>query len=164
MDVTRDSDEAVVFEALLTPNQSLGRKGFLLVMGALALLSFCAGVVFLSVGAWPVIGFLGLDVLLLFFAFRANFRHARRFERVTLTRDSLLVEQVNHYGRRRAFRMRPAFVRVELEEPAEPDTPLYLALGSKRLAIGGFLAAQDRADFARALRTALSEARRPAAL
>ena len=43
-------------------------------MVAIGAVSFVAGVVFLLMGAWPVFGFFGLDVLLLYWAFRLNYR------------------------------------------------------------------------------------------
>ena len=70
--------EPTIFSAVITPHRSLGGPGFWLLMAAVAGLSFVAGIVFLLLGAWPVFGFLGLDVLLVFWAFRANYRAAAR--------------------------------------------------------------------------------------
>ncbi len=152
--------EAPLFEALLTPHRSLTPRGFLLLMGLLCALSFGSGLAFILSGAWPVMGFLGLDVLLVWWAFRANYRHARQSERLVLTRDSLAVERGTHHGRRRRWTFQPAWVRVEIAEPAEPDTPLTLTSHGRRLSIGSFLAAEERLDLAKALRAALAEARR----
>ncbi len=152
--------ETPLFDALLTPHRSLSPRGFLLVMGALCALSFGGGLFFFLSGAWPVVGFMGLDVLLVWVAFRLNYRHARQYERLVLTRDALAVERVTHYGERRAWSFQPAWVRVEIEEPAEPDTPLLLRSHGRRLSIGSFLSAEERLDLARALRAALAEARR----
>ena len=56
-------NEEEIFRALLVPHRSLGRKGFLIVMAAIGGSSFLTGLFFLSLGAWPVFGFFGLDVL-----------------------------------------------------------------------------------------------------
>ena len=77
--------EPALFSALLTPHRSLSGVGFLVVMGVLAGISFVGGVVFFFVGAWPVIGFLGLDVALVYWAFRANYLAAAAYEEVTVT-------------------------------------------------------------------------------
>ena len=66
-----------IFSALLTPHRSLGPTGFLILMACLGGLSFVSGIIFVSIGAWPVFGFFGLDVLLVYLAFRANYRSAR---------------------------------------------------------------------------------------
>lgn len=153
-------DEPPLFEALLTPHRSLGPRGFLLVMALLGAISFVGGLVFFLAGAWPVVGFLGLDVLLVWLAFRLNYRHARQYERVSLTRSSLQVERVTHYGERRAWSLEPTWLRVEIEEPPEPDSPLTLSARGRSLSIGSFLSAEERLELARALRRALAEARR----
>ena len=70
---------------MLTPHRSLGPTGFLILMAVLGGVSFAAGIVFLLVGAWPVFGFFGLDVLLIYCAFRLNYRAARAYEEVTVT-------------------------------------------------------------------------------
>ena len=84
MTAGNDFDQArqpELFSALLTPHRSLNRTGFLVLMVLLGAVSFAAGMVFLMMGAWPVFGFFGLDVLAIWWAFRANFRSAQRARR-----------------------------------------------------------------------------------
>ena len=157
--MTASPPEAPLFEALLTPHRSLGPRGFLVVMLLLSTISFTAGLVFFLAGAWPIVGFLGLDVLLVWIAFRLNYRHARQYERLVLTRDSLQVERVTHHGWRRVWSLPPAWLRVEIDQPPEPDSPLTLASHGRRLSIGSFLSADERLELAEALRTALRRAR-----
>ena len=71
------SQEPEIFSALLTPHRSLNRTGFVVLMAVLSVISFAAGVVFLMLGAWPVVGFFGLDVLAIYIAFKINFGRAR---------------------------------------------------------------------------------------
>ncbi len=150
-----------LFDAVLTPHRSLGPRGFLVLMTAVCVLSFGAGLVFFLVGAWPVIGFFGIDVVLIYAFFRINYRRARQYERVRLSPQQLRIDKVSHHGRWRSFVFQPAWVRVEMEEPAEPDTPLHLASHGQRLKIGSFLSAEERLDFAKALRGALRNASTP---
>src|ERR1044072_5530077 len=86
--------EPTLFSALLTPHRSLGNTGFLVVMGLIAGLSFMAGIMFLLLGAWPVMPFLGLDVVLIYWAFRANYRAAAAYEEGTVTPSELHVKKV----------------------------------------------------------------------
>ncbi|HEY7298508.1 MAG TPA: DUF2244 domain-containing protein, partial [Xanthobacteraceae bacterium] len=72
--------EPTIFSAIITPHRSLGPTGFLVFMLVLGGASFASGMVFLMAGAWPVFGFFGLDVLLVYWAFRANYRSARAYE------------------------------------------------------------------------------------
>ncbi|GAB5468919.1 MAG: DUF2244 domain-containing protein [Rhodospirillales bacterium] len=151
----------LLFDALLTPHRSLGRRGFLLLMWSLAGLSLGASLVFFLIGAWPVIGFFGLDLALLYLVFRVNYCRARQYERVRLSPRQLRIDKVTHHGRKRSFVFEPYWVRVEMREPAEPDTPLHLASHGRRLTVGSFLSAEERLDFARALQRALRQAHQP---
>ena len=157
--MSEPSREPPLFEALITPHRSLGPRGFLLVMGTLACFSFGAGLGFYLLGAWPVVGFLGLDVLLVWLAFRINYRQARQYERLSLTRDALTVERMTFYGERRAWTFQPAWLRVELERPPEPDSALYLASHGRRFAVAAFLSAQEKLELADALEAGLRRAR-----
>src|SRR5450759_3002853 len=87
--------EPTIFSVVITPHRSLGRVGFLLLMGIFGGVSFIAGMLFLAAGAWPIFGFFGLDVLLLYWAFRLNYRHAAAYEEVTMTPAALTVRKVS---------------------------------------------------------------------
>jgi uncharacterized membrane protein len=147
------------FDAVLRPNRSLGGRGFVLLMAALATLSFVAGVIFISVGAWPVFGFLGLDVLLIWLAFRASYRSGRLAETVKLTDDALEVRRVDAYGRGRAWRVPPTWLRVEISNVGEHDCRVTLRSHGEERVVGAFLAPEERKDLADALRAALARQR-----
>src|SRR5579872_4032025 len=88
--------EPTLFSAIITPHRSLSGFGFLVLMGAVGAVSFAAGTLFLILGAWPVFGFFGLDVLLVYWAFRLNYRAARAYEEVMVTPSELRVRKVSH--------------------------------------------------------------------
>ncbi len=147
------------FDALLTPHRSLGPRGFVILMAAVCVVSFGAGLAFYLSGAWPVIGFFGLDVAIIYLMFRINYRRAKQYERVRLSPEQLRVDKVSHHGRKRAFVFQPFWVAVEIQQPAEPDTPLHIASHGRRLRLGSFLSAEERVEFARALSQALRKVR-----
>jgi uncharacterized membrane protein len=150
-----------LFSAIITPHRSLGPTGFLIFMACLGGLSFISGIIFVSLGAWPVFGFLGLDVLLVYFAFRANYRSARAYEVVTVTASELMVRKVNHRGGVRQWTLNPLWVRLERIVHEEFGIErLFLVSRGRRVAIAGFLSPDEKASFARALTKALGEARR----
>jgi uncharacterized membrane protein len=150
-----------IFSAIITPHRSLGPRGFLIFMLCLGGLSFISGVVFVSFGAWPVFGFFGLDVLLVYFAFRANYRTARAYEEVTVTASELTVRKVNHRGGVRQWTLNPLWVRLERIVHEEFGVErLFLVSHGRRLTIAGFLGPAEKASFARALTSALGEAKR----
>jgi uncharacterized membrane protein len=160
----RDTSAAVdlkIFSAIITPHRSLGPTGFLIFMLCLGSLSFISGVIFVSLGAWPVFGFFGLDVLLVYFAFRANYRSARAYEEVIVTASELTVRKVNHRGGVREWTLNPLWVRLERIVHEEFGVErLFLVSHGRRLAIAGFLGPAEKASFARALTNALGEAKR----
>src|SRR5260370_31782389 len=102
-----------VFSALLTPHRSLNRTGFLVLMAFLSLISSTAGIVFLLMGAWPVFGFFGLDVLAIYWAFRINFRRARACEALLVTPSELRVRRVSHRGHVAEWVLNPLWVQID---------------------------------------------------
>ena len=91
-------DRRRLFSALLTPHRSLNRTGFLVLMAFVSAVSFVGGVAFCLMGAWPVLGFFGLDVLAIYWAFRINFRRADASEEISVTPSELRLRRVSHRG------------------------------------------------------------------
>ena len=147
---------AVFYDAVLSPHRSLPPRGFAVLMLALAAVSFCVSLAFVLHGAWPVTPFFGLDVLLVYWAFRINYRHARMREELRLTENSLTVERVSIYGERRRWQFQPFWLRVTLEEKDEDTNRLVLASHGRWLVIGSFLGPAERRGVASALKDALS--------
>jgi uncharacterized membrane protein len=153
--------EPTLFSALLTPHRSLNRTGFLVLMALLSLISFAAGVAFLLMGAWPVFGFFGLDVLAIYWAFRINFRRARACEEILVTPSELRVRRVNHRGHVAEWVLNPLWVQIDQKAHEEFGIEkLYLVSRGRRLAIASFLGPDEKASFVKALSTALQAARR----
>jgi uncharacterized membrane protein len=153
--------EPTLFSATLTPHRSLSRKGFIVLMAAVSLISFVAGMAFLIAGAWPVFGFFGLDVLLIYWAFRANYRAAAEYEQVRVTPSELKFRKVSARGEMREWTFNPLWVRLERETHEEFGVQkLFLTIRDRRLSIGGFLSPDEKDSFSTALTAALGEARR----
>jgi uncharacterized membrane protein len=158
---SRHDIEPKIFAAVITPHRSLGATGFLILMLCIGALSFACGIMFLLIGAWPVFGFLGLDVLLIYIAFKANFRAARAYEEVTVTASELTVRKVNQHGKVREWTLNPLWVQLDRIVHEEFGIErLFLVSRGRRLSIAGFLSPDEKASFAQALTAALGEARR----
>jgi uncharacterized membrane protein len=151
--------QPAMFRAVLTPHRSLGPRGFLILMAGVASVSFVTGIAFYLKGAWPVVGFLGLDVLLIYLAFKLNYRSGRLCETVEITSDTLLLTRVHPSGRKETFGCNPYWARVMLREWPDGRTDLRLATHGHELTLGGFLTDDERRDFATALKEALFAAR-----
>jgi uncharacterized membrane protein len=155
------SGEPTIFSATLTPHRSLGSLGFVIVMVVLGGVSFVAGMVFLALGAWPVFGFLGLDVLLVYWAFRLNYRTARAYEQVLVTPSALTVRKVSHRGQVVEWTLNPLWTRIDRQTHQVYGVErLFLVSRGRRLAIASFLGPAEKEEFATALAAALGEAKR----
>ena len=150
-----------LFSALLTPHRSLNRAGFLALMIFVSLVSFAAGLAFLLMGAWPVFGFFGLDVLAIYWAFRINFRHARASEEIRITPSELRLRRVSHRGHVVEFVLNPLWVQLDQKIHAEYGIEkLYLLSKGRRVSIASFLGPDEKASFAKGLVAALQAAKR----
>ncbi len=152
---------------VLTPHRSLGPRGFAILMSVTTFL--CAFIslrfLMLSSKAWPVAVFMMLDVVLLYWAFRANYRSATEREDIWLESKSLDVRQRARSGSERLTTLNPHWVKVELEELNEFQNRLLLVSHGNKLAIGHFLAPHERMEIYETLQSALarlnSMSRRP---
>jgi uncharacterized membrane protein len=154
-----DADQPF-FKALLMPHRSLGRRGFFLLIGALLFGWVVTGAFFLSVGAWPVFGFLGLDVLAVYIAFRINYRAARAREEVSVSRTLVDIRKIAPSGKREEHRFNPFWARFLVSRHSEIGITRMAVEGQgHEVAIGGFLNPDDRESFADAFGKALATAK-----
>ena len=149
------------YETVLRPHRSLPPRGFLILMLAIAGVSFVTGVAFVAMGAWPVTGFFGLDVLLLYGAFRLSYRSGRVRETVRLAGDDLTVERTSVRGEVRTWRFQAFWLRLRLIEQGAERNRLLLRSHGRELAIGGFLTAEERRSLAAEINDALTRYRNP---
>lgn len=145
---------------VLHPHRSLSPRGFLILMTIVSAVSFVAGAAFWWIGAWPVMGFFGLDVALIYWAFKLNYRSGKMFETIDLSPDVLKLTRVHPSGRREAYDFNPYWARVRLTVD-RPDgrTSLRLAAQGREVVFGKFLNDDERKDFANALTGALLKSR-----
>jgi uncharacterized membrane protein len=150
-----------IFSLTISPHRSLSPTGFAVFLGIVAFLNLTAGVVFWYLGAWPVVGFMGLDVVLIWIAFRWSYRQALRHENLTITGLELHLSRYadNRLLERRAFPR--GFVHVHLEHDGDRGLTGRLFLRSKgqTYEVGSFLGAQERSALAEALTKALAKPR-----
>lgn len=158
---SQDIADTPLFAARLTPHRSLGRGGFLVLMGIITVVSFATGIVFLTKGAWPVLAFFGLDVLIIYWAFRLNFRRAAATEDIIVTPYEIRVRRVSHRGHVVEWTLNPLWVQLEQKSHAEFGIEkLYFVSRGRRLSIASFLGPDEKASFSKALLAALQAAKR----
>ena len=152
-------DSSQNFRATLRPYRSLSRKGFVILMAVLIGLNFAAGTAFYLLGAWPIAPFLGLDVALVWWAFRKSYSEALKEERIEVTEHELVLRRFDHDKQREELHFTRGWVLVELEEDRARELigGLYLRFRGERTEIGRFLGAHERQAFAGLLRGALAK-------
>ncbi len=154
-----NDDRDTVLDLVLRPHRSLSPAGFWAVMVTVVGFSFVAGIVFWSLGAWPVVGFLGLDALLVYIAFRASYAAGRTYERIRLSPDSFVIERVSAAGRRESVSLQPYWLRVELADEPAPENHLRVWSHGRAYTLGAFLPPKERAEVAGILRAGLARIR-----
>lgn len=158
---TATAAEPPVFSVVITPHRALDSKSFRTVMTLCCLATIVSSIPFIVIGAWPVAGFFGLDLVALYAAFHLNFRSARSFEEVVLTPIELLFRRVTHRGERREWRFNPLWTKLDRETDDEFGCrSIALVSRGERVVIARDLSPHERASLADALSTALSGVKR----
>jgi uncharacterized membrane protein len=151
--------EIIYLDEALRPNASLSPRAFLIVMSLVGVFSFAGGVLYLTLGAWPVFGFFGLDMLAIWFAFKLSFRAQEQVTFVRVDNDCLRLWHKQRGKDDKTADLPVAFVRIELETPTTPHTHLHIAYSDKAYIIGRFLTPDQRTSLAKRLRQAVHQAR-----
>ena len=154
------SDEPL-YAARLSPHRSLSRRGFGFLMAFTGVASAIWSLPFFLAHAWPIVGFLGLDVFGVWLAFRLSYAQARAHEDLRVTPYEVSLAKVSAKGERREWRFNPLWVRFEREEHPEFGLQkLAFAERARRVEFARFLGADQKAEVARDLSAALASARR----
>jgi uncharacterized membrane protein len=156
--MSETSAPAVHFTTRLVPYRSLSPEGFKWLMRVAIGANLAIGLPLYYLGAWPVLGFMGLDVYLLWWLFQRNYLDARRSETLTLTDGQLIVDRISPDGEREQHRLDAYWLRLELQGEAER---LLLISRGNRLVVGRFLAPAMREQVAEQLNAALAAYRSP---
>lgn len=155
-----DPRGAAFFDIELKPYRSLGPRGFAILIGVVALGNLGAGVAFWLIGAWPVFAFCGLDVLLVYMAFRFSYRQQRAREFIRLDDTTLEVRRVDVRGHEQVWRLQPYWLRIECDAEDE-SANLRIWSHGRALPLGVFLSPDERRRLADGLREALWRWRQP---
>jgi len=149
-----------LFAATLTPHRSLTPTGKKVVIGLVAALALVPGIVFYVAGAWPVVGFMGLDVLAIWAALTISMRGGKAFEVVTLWPTSLELKKVDAKGTEEVLSFVPKSVKFVIDRDYnERVTALWLKAETKKIPLGAVLSADDKLSLSKVFGTALRKAR-----
>lgn len=149
-----------VFEAVIVPHRSLTRRGVLVVVGALMVLSAAVGIRFWMMGAWPVVAFSAIEIPALVVLLAINLRRARESELIMLDACALTVIHTDPAGRRKQASLPSGWLRVDLDA-AGGSAHVMLRSQGRGFEVGAFLHEPDKRLLFEALSDALHRLRNP---
>lgn len=150
-----------LFEAAIVPYRSLSPRGQRILVAILAGLLLAGTLVFALVGAWPVGGFAGVELLAAILFFRWHARRMLAGEVILLTPAALRIIRTNPAGERRELVLPPAWLSAGMEERPGRAAALMLRGQGRAVEIAASLGEAERRDLALALNEALHRLRNP---
>ena len=159
--MTHMHGDAPHFEALITPHRSLGPAGLRRLAAFILILSAIVSTGLWVLGAWPVIGFNGLEVALALYLLRRNARERNTTERLILSGSGLRVIRTNARGRTHERSLQGAWINTVLQERPGRTPALLLVERGHQLEVGKDLGETEKRDLAQALKSALYNHRNP---
>ncbi len=146
-----------LYEISLYPYRSLNKTGFFILMFSLGFISFVAGIIFMIKGAWPVFGFFGLDVLLVYIFFKINFRSGKKKEILILTKNQLIIEFYNSKKISKTYYLDAHWLQIRLSKLKNEMSKLKISSKNKSIIVGSFLRYQEKIDVVKSLKKALKK-------
>ena len=120
------------------PHRSLSKEGFRLLMLLVIFLCMTGGIIFWQMGAWPVFGFFGLDILLIFIAFKINYRSGRVNEKFTIKEKKFVISRNFPSGKTQIWNLNPYWAKAELIKNNN-ESRLLISSKEKKVSVGSFL-------------------------
>ena len=156
------AEDALLFEATSTPQRSWTGRGFLVLALLLGAAGGATATLMVVLGAWPALGFIGLEVpaVLLLVALHHH-RAGRALEVVSLSGGALRVRRTDVRGRREESSLEPYWTRVELREDPGNAGRLRLTCRGRAVEVGLWLSGGEKRALAGALDAALRRYREP---
>lgn len=142
-------------DAVLRPHRSLSRAAFKCVLIAMIAVNAGVALFFWLQGAFPVAGFLGLDVAALWLAFHLNYRAGQAVEYVRVAPGRVHVAAVDKNGAATHWVLNPIWARVARDGPG-----VLIRDGAGQMRVGAFLSHKECESLAAALSLALHKAKR----
>ncbi len=156
-----EATQAVTFEAVIVPHRSLSRRGLIILITALCSFSSATATAFWLLGAWPVAGFSGAEILLAIALLRYNARSVRASEVLLLSEAGLRIIRTDPRGRREELLLPTAWLNAVLEERQGGVPRLWLAGHGVHEQVAAALGEAEKRDLAASLQAALHRLRSP---
>jgi uncharacterized membrane protein len=154
-------EDPILFQAEVTPHRSLSPRGLRLIIAFVCTVSLGTTTLFWSLGAWPIAGFNGGEILLAMVLLRAHHKSARAKEVLMLSGGGLRIVRVDANGRTSEQVMPSGWLNVVLTERPGRVPGLYLAARGRQVEVAHSLGEPEKRDLAEALAGALHRLKNP---
>ena len=144
-----------LYSITLKPYRSLSKIGFILLMVVLCTFCFVTGIMFIKIGAWPVFGFFGLDVFLVYVFFKLSFKSGEEFEVINLTKKKLIIEKYKLKKIIRTYVFDANWIKIKILNPKSHTNKLQISSKNKSLIVGSFLRPDERIEVFQNIQNAL---------
>jgi uncharacterized membrane protein len=153
-----NAQDVKTWSITLTPHRSLDGPAFKILFGWVIFLNLVIAGFFYKMGAWPVFGFLGIDVALVWWAFKANTKAAQRSERIVISGDEVRLLKQTRAEPPTEIEFNRRWLRIVLEYDATREMVgrLHLVSRGKATEIASFLGAEERESLAAELTRAIA--------
>ena len=159
LDTAVNAPHNETFCAVLEPNPPLSSKATWIIMSALTIFCCVVGFVFLMVGAWPVTGFMGLELLAFGIAFSICRSRARVRERVAVDHRGMLIERNDPKLGHQAWQFEGHWARASAEREGSRRSCLVVRERGIGHRFGRFLNHDENVSLANAINQALQKYR-----
>ncbi len=115
------------------------------------------GISFFIMGAWPVLGFMGLEIILIYVAFKVLFKRSESYEHILLDKDKLKIFYNKKNVTLKEVELEPTWLQVKVEDIYKNKDVLTLSSHGKKIVLGNFLIPKERLKLAKKIRYGLNE-------
>lgn len=150
--------DTIRFSKVLRPHRSSSDRAVKIVTAFVVFLFMPTGTASLMAGAWPVFGFMGLEVAALIFALWFNHKVGSAFEAITITDTEFRLSKVDHWGKRTYWSEKPQWLKIRFDAPSKQ---LIVGVHGKHVIIGKFLLEKEREALAEVLQQEVRRTTQP---
>ena len=138
-------------------NQSLTTRGLYILMFFITIPASYLGISFYVLGAWPVLGFMGFEILLIYIAFKILFYNNKFYEHIILDSEKLniLFKKKNKIIKK--IELEPTWVQVKIEKIYENEDTLIVSSHGKKIILANYLIPEERLKLAGKIKSGLRE-------
>lgn len=122
-------------QCVTRPNASASSESVLKLLLSLGVFSGLIAMAFLHIGAWMVLPFAGLELVLVVLAFVVVLRHSGDYEKITFVEDHIEIEQ-SVLGKIKHVRFQRYWTRITLREGENGKTSLWIGSHNQEVEFG----------------------------